>query len=181
MGESVPAKQCLFILVAFSRYQEALEWGVNQLTSNFGAPLLQSGVLPFNETTYYTPEMGSDLLIQLTAFNLIDPSTLSAIKNHTNELEVIYKENVTVPEERPLNLDPGYLNANKFVLATTKDANHRLYLGDGIYAESTLYFQSAAWQNWSWTYRNYQRQDHKDFLLTCRKAFLKEIASPSTL
>ena len=44
-------------------------------------------------------------------------------------------------EPRPLNLDPGYITLAKLVLASTKDHAHRIYLGQGIFAEVTLLFQ----------------------------------------
>ena len=64
----------------------------------------------------------------------------------------------TYPEARPLNLDPGYLVLGKFLLATTKDQQHRIYLRDGIFAEVTLRFQAGAWEPWPWTYADYREE-----------------------
>ncbi len=52
------------------------------------------------------------------------------------------------PEPRPVNIDPGYLNLGKFLLATTKDQAHRVYLRDGVYAEVTLRYQAGAFEPW---------------------------------
>jgi len=172
MGKIKPVKNCLLILAAYSRYREALIWSVNRFSDLYGSAVLVSSYLPFNETTYYTASMGDDLLIQLSAFKLINPYELVDIKLLTNNLENEYKHDNSYPETRPINLDPGYLNDHKFVLATTKDADHRLFLANNIYAESTLRYASGAWQTWPWTYANYARADHKEFLLLCRKKYL---------
>jgi len=58
------------------------------------------------------------------------------------------------------------------VLATTKDQQHRLYLGQGIYAEVTLAFRSRQWQPLGWTYPDYRRADFQVFFLTCREHLL---------
>ena len=56
------------------------------------------------------------------------------IKLFTNSIE--YKTN-----KRIINLDPGYLNKQKLILATTKERPHRIYLKNGIYADLTYLFK----------------------------------------
>jgi hypothetical protein len=72
-------------------------------------------------------------------------------------------------------LDPGYLAPGKFVLASTKDHAHRLYLGQGIYGEVTLVFQGGKWLPQEWTYPNYRRGDYHDFLTRCRQRYLQSL------
>ena len=43
--------------------------------------------------------------------------------------------------KRPVNIDPGYINESRLILASTKDFSHRIYLRDGIYAEVTLNYR----------------------------------------
>ena len=40
---------------------------------------------------------------------------------------------------RAVNVDPGYVDGARLVLASTKDHAHRIWLRDGIYAEVTLH------------------------------------------
>jgi hypothetical protein len=84
--------------------------------------------------------------------------------------EAEYQSLVRGPEQRPLNLDPGYITLAKLVLASTKDFAHRLYLGRGIYAEITLHFRSGAWQPTQWTYPDYRRPDFQRFFVECRES-----------
>ena len=71
--------------------------------------------------------------------------------------------------ERPLNIDPGYLTEAKVVLMTTKDRDHRLYVGKGIYAEVTLFFQlPGKWMSSRWTYPDYKCEAWHEFFFACR-------------
>ena len=49
------------------------------------------------------------------------------------------------------------------MLASTKDHAHRIYLGDGIYAEVTLAYRQRQWQPLEWTYPDYRRDDYQEF------------------
>ncbi len=156
-------------MAAFSRYPAALDWARERAVRECGPLVLESTRFLHNETSYYEPSMGSDLLKTFFAFeSLIDPAALVAWKHASNAWEQEYKERASHPEERPLNLDPGYLTEAKLVLATTKDRDHRLYLDRGIYGEVTLHFHHGAWQERPWTYPDYRRADYHDFFTQCR-------------
>lgn len=122
------------------------------LTSLWGPLDYQSELLPFTHTTYYAREFGENLLRQIVAFaNLIPRERLADVKRATNELETTW----AAAGRRRVNLDPGYVALDKLVLATTKDYSHRIYLGQGIYAEVTLKYRQGAFQPWEWTYPDY--------------------------
>src|SRR5205085_3042003 len=123
----------------------------------------------FHQTAYYTPTMGPDLCKQLLAFErLVSPDDLPPIKLRTNALERELADSAAFPEPRPLNLDPGLLSLGKFMLATTKDQAHRVYLRDGIYAEVTLRYQDGAFRPWPWTYADYREPTVLAFLKEAR-------------
>src|SRR5262249_5769815 len=131
----------------------------------------------FNQTAYYEPEMGPDLHKQFFAFrDLVAPDSLPAIKTHTNALEVELSEVRAYPEPRPLNLDPGHLSLGKFLLATSKDQAHRIYLRDGIFAEVTLHYQAGAYEPWPWTYADYRQDCVHAFLNEAREYYKKRLA-----
>ncbi|HJT75965.1 MAG TPA: DUF4416 family protein, partial [Gemmataceae bacterium] len=131
---------------------------------------------PFTETRYYEPTMGPALQKQLLAFDrLLPPEALADVKRRTNALEDRLARSGTYPEPRPLNLDPGTLGLGKFLLATTKDQAHRVYLRDGIYAEVTLHFQAGAFVPWLWTYADYRRPAVLDFLKRCRMFYRQRL------
>lgn len=127
------------------------------LEEAFGPVDYRSGLLPFHHTTYYEPEMGADLKRRIVAFQrLVDPGDLAAIKRRTNALE----ERWAVEGKRRVNLDPGYVDLGKLVLASTKNHAHRIYLGQGIYAEVTLHYRGGRFQPWPWTYPDYASEEY---------------------
>jgi hypothetical protein len=124
------------------------------LTDLYGGIVLRSTPMPFTQTTYYEREMGAMLTRQYVAFDpLISIAALAAVKHMTNNLETRWARS---RDQRRVNIDPGYLDLAKVVLASTKDHSHRLYIGDGIFAEVTLRYRQHAFQPWEWTYPDYR-------------------------
>lgn len=142
------------------------------LASRFGPMDYQSEILPFNHTTYYAREFGEGLLRQIVAFtNLIWPQQLAGIKRTTNELEMTW----AVEGRRRVNLDPGYISLGKLVLATTKDHAHRIYLGQGIYAEVTLQYKHGTFQPWEWTYPDYASPRYREICTEIRRIYAAQL------
>lgn len=170
MGAIHSHRPVLLIMAAFSRHEQALNWAQLRATECWGPIALTSPIFDFCETQFYERSMGPGLRKTLWAFeNLIDPAQLVELKHTTNDWEEEFKLAHSLPESRPLNLDPGYLSEAKLVLATTKDRDHRIYLERGIFAEATLVYQHGAWQVRPWTYPNYRRADYHRFFDQCRR------------
>ena len=170
MGRITPHKPALLFMAAFSRHEPALAWARRRAEEAFGPIALASDVFAFDQTDYYTAEMGSELLKTFFAFERpFDPAELPGVKHRTNRWEDAYRQECPSRETRPLNLDPGYLTEAKLVLATTKDRDHRIYLADGIFAEVTLYYRAKKWQAREWTYADYRQDAYHAFLNECRQ------------
>ena len=138
------------------------------LGSAFGALDLVSAWIPFDYTSYYEQEMGSPLYRRLMSFNsLIDQGQLAAIKLSTNLLEKSYSQN----GKRRVNIDPGYLLYERFVLASGKNFSHRIYIGQSIYADLTLIYQHGAFKELPWTYPDYAAQSILSFLEKVRHKY----------
>ena len=121
------------------RHGAALDWAATRLAADFGPIARASEPFDFVQTSYYERTMGASLRKQFLVFqDLVDASRLAEIKLRTNALEDELTATQQYPEARPLNLDPGILALGKWMLATTKDQAHRIYLRDGIFAEVTL-------------------------------------------
>ncbi|MBN1640261.1 MAG: DUF4416 family protein [Anaerolineae bacterium] len=152
MGQAKPPNPVKLIVSAFAPHDGLLQDVKTALVDRWGAIDYQSELLPFAHTAYYAPEFGADLVRRIWAFEpLVDPATLVQIKGQTNNLERQW----SVEDRRQVNLDPGYVSMAKLVLATTKNHGHRVYLGDGIYAEVTLHYRDGAFRPWPWTYPDY--------------------------
>jgi len=84
---------------------------------------------------YYSRELGENPGRKFLSFErLIDPERLAGIKLFTNQLEGKFWDEGT-PR---INLDPGYLDSAYLVLATTKNRDHGICIGQGIFAKVTL-------------------------------------------
>ena len=132
---------------------------------------LVSEVWPFEQTDYYEAEMGPDLKRQFVSFaRPTPPDALAGTKHETNAIEEqIAAQCAGLEITRPVNLDPGYIDFGKLVLATTKDGSHRLYIGQSMYAEVTLHFRDGRWQTWPWTYPDYHRPEYHEFFERVRE------------
>lgn len=169
----------LLVVAAFSRHEAALAWARQRLEEAYGPVALASPLYDFDQTTYYEPTMGPHLRKGFFAFSsLVEPDCLAAVKRATNGLEGELAATGTYPEPRPLNLDPGLLTLGKFVLATTKDQAHRVYLRDGIFAEVTLRYRDGAFEPWPWTYADYRQDDVRAFLRVAREAYKQLLRVP---
>jgi hypothetical protein len=170
MADPRPPLPVLLVVAAFSRHGELLQAARRRLEEFYGPVALESRPYVFDQTRYYEKSMGADLLKQLWAFaELVAADRLPEIKRATNSLERDLGGGYA--EARPVNLDPGYLALGKFVLATTKDQAHRLYLRDGIFAEVTLHYQGGAYRPWPWTYADYRLTEVAAFLGEAREFY----------
>jgi len=156
--------------------QNVLQQAVERLQVRLGNIDAHSEIFPFTHSSYYRQEMGPDLGRLFVAFErLIRCEQLPEIKILSNGLE----ENLAVSSagrlKRRINIDPGYLEASKLVLASTKNFSHRIYLGRGIYGEVTLQYRADRFHPLPWTYPDYQDPQVLDFLKRTRRAYMKRI------
>jgi hypothetical protein len=57
--------------------------------------------------------------------------------------------------KRMVNVDIGFISLENFLLATTKNYSHRIYLGQNIFADLTYQFVQGEFQSLPWTYPDY--------------------------
>jgi len=166
-----PAKSALIVALMISKGFDP-EKAISDLKENFGKIEEASALFDFEYTDYYNGEMGDGIQRGFTLFkNLVKQGDLAEIKMITNKIEKKYSIN----NRRRVNLDPGILSSSRFVLATGKDAPHRIYLKNGIFADLTLVFQSGAFLSQPWTYPDYSDEKSLEFLSKCRKIYLSKL------
>jgi hypothetical protein len=176
MGVPREPLYCQVVVAAFSRHPDALDWAAQRLEPVYGPIARRSPDFDFHHTTYYEPTMGAGLVKRFLVFEpLAAADALADIKRHTIQLEGELAAAKKFPETRPLNLDPGLLQLGKFLLATTKDQSHRVYLRDGIFAEVTLRYHAGAFDVWPWTYADYREPAVRAFLGETRDALYQRV------
>lgn len=166
-----PAKLLIGLIVQEKRYIAA---AADALIEKFGPVDMASSWFPFDYTTYYEPEMGASLFRRMLAFKtLIKQSELAQIKLVTNELEQEY----STGGKRTVNIDPGYLLNERFVLATGKNFSHRIYIGRRIYADLTLIYKDGRFQALPWTYPDYADERMLTYLQQVRNKYALDLRS----
>ena len=164
-----PAKLVIGCLL---QHKPLLPQVVRKLTDRFGPVDAISPWMTFDFTRYYEPEMGWPLVRRVMAFRkLIDQERLSGIKRFTNDVETEFSDE----SRRRINLDPGYLLPERFVLATGKNYTHRIYIGNHIYADLTLIFTQGGFKTLPWTYPDDAQPEIQDFLVQIRRKYLLDL------
>ncbi len=146
-----------------------------RLTSLLGPIDLRSEAFPFDSTHYYDDEMGTPIQRLFLSFSrLMAPERIAEIKRATNEIEAaIAREQAGA--RRPVNLDPGYLELAKIVLASTKNFYHRILISGGIYAEVTQHYESGEWRSFPWTFPDFQSGRYNTFFSALRALYHDQI------
>jgi len=167
--EPKPAK--LFVSV-ISGVPERIARALSELAGRYGPLDFVSAVLAFDYTDYYSAEMGMPLRRRFASFvPLVSQGDLVRIKEETNELEGRLSEG----GRRSVNIDPGYLVAERLVLATGKNCAHRIYLDRGIYADLTLVFHQKEYRPLPWTYPDYGEARVRGWLGVLRRKYLLQL------
>lgn len=168
-----PHQVILFFAVTFNPSFDINEI-YTKLDQRYGNRDRIFGPIAFSWTEYYEKEMGNNLLkVYFTYSKLIDREKLAEIKNYTNNLESYYAKD----GNRQINIDPGYVARDKFVLASTKDFFHRVYIGEGIFAEVTLHYRKGRYRFFSWTYPDFRDHNFQTFLELVRAPLVRNLRS----
>ncbi|MBI4040380.1 MAG: DUF4416 family protein [Deltaproteobacteria bacterium] len=146
---------------------------LGQASEKWGPHDLFYADLSFHHTTYYEAEMGKNLLRGIVGFKkMMGRETLKEMKQWAMTCEQRFQKS---NGSRVINIDPGYVNDAQLVLATRKNFSHRIYLGEGIFADLTLFYKNGAFQSLPWTYPDYAEQPLKGMIDEMRKDYLRRI------
>jgi hypothetical protein len=156
----------------FSPDKEFIERATGELSGAFGPVDWTSPELLFDRTKYYAKEMGWPLHRRFISFNTLVPADhLVEIKLKTNEIEKQYLHD----EKRKVNIDPGYISAERLVLATGKNYVHRIYLSKGVFADLTLIFHRGSFSELKWTYPDYRDPEIIGYFNEVRRKYISEL------
>ena len=166
-----------------------LEAGIRELERHFGSVLERSKESPFIHTDYYCREMGKGLKKTIIVFRkLISRDMLPSAKLVTNEIEAgshVLSSGANEEEKercgsqgsprRLINLDPGIMSPENFVLASCKGFSHRIYLSNGVYGDLTLLFRGGSYVPLPWTYPDWGEPQVVSFLNEHRVLYREEL------
>jgi hypothetical protein len=149
-----------------------LAWARGALAERFGPIERESEHFEFRYTDYYK-SISPDLIRCFFSFEgLRHPGELTGWKKTAVALEA---ESADGSRERRVNIDPGYLDGAKLVLASTKNNAQRIYIADRIYAEVTLCRRKGGWERFSYTFPDFKSGDYDAFLDLVRADWRRDI------
>jgi hypothetical protein len=125
----------------------------------------------FDVTSYYEPEMGRPLYRRLISLeNLAEPTLLVNMKLECNNIE----KNLSVNKKRTVNCDCGYLDHNKIVLASAKEAGQKIYIDKGIYADFIARYKEGKYRPFEWSFLDFKDGRYDEELLKIRNIYLQQ-------
>jgi hypothetical protein len=140
------------------------------LTGAFGEIALRSDPFPFEMSDYYSDEMGGHLERRWLCFGeLFGAELLPQFRLTTGRIE----ERFSTHGKRRVNLDPGYLDLGKLVLASMKEAPDKIYMGEGVWAHTCLVYRAGLFSAPDHSFPDFQDGRFDDFMLRARDLLKK--------
>jgi len=162
---NVPPPAVLVVSAIF-REERFLEAALPRIAGIVGEAVFSGPVFPFDRTEYYSGEMGKPLFRRfLAAADPVPRDSLPAIKIGLEAIE----NDLAEGGRRTVNLDPGLITPENFILATGKNFSHRVYLRDGVFADLTLVFRNGEYRPLPWTYPDYASDEIRVLLREIRR------------
>jgi hypothetical protein len=167
-----PPEPVKFLVAVFSTETSLIAEAINRVQTAVGPLDYISEIFVFDQTEYYRSEMGWPLYKRIVAIEApMDPADLIRVKIACRKIEDDYCEG----DRRRVNLDPGYVAKQRLVLGTGKDQAHRIYLGQGVYAELTLIYERGEFRSLPWTYPDFAGEQVRGFAADIRKRYLHQL------
>ncbi|MFH0919887.1 MAG: DUF4416 family protein [Fibrobacterota bacterium] len=152
--------------------QAALEKALAELAPLFGPTDFTGPLLPFDVTDYYEKEMGGPLFRSIVSFtNPGDAGDLACHKRKTMSVEASLRNG---SGGRLVNIDTGYLDFDRMVLASVKPGPYKVYMADGIWADLTLHYEKGAFHPMPWTFADFKDGRYNKAFMRIRELFKKQ-------
>lgn len=118
---------------------------------------------------YYSKEMGDSLKRLIYFSSTLHPrDQIVEAKLWSTQWEMVHSKNAN----RSINIDPGLLTLENMILSTGKPFAHRIYLGQGVYADLNYIYQKGGYQTLPWTYPDYAHPEKVAKFEDVRRQFL---------
>ena len=151
---------------------DSLQSAMEYLHSRWGETDFVGSNYPFDMTDYYEPEMGGELKRRLVSFReLAPPDCLTSAKHACNDIE----DRLAGEKGRRVNLDIGYLDHSKVVLASFKGAGQKIYLTDGVWADMVARYRGGRYYPFEWTFPDFRDGRYDRELVQIRQIYLSQL------
>jgi hypothetical protein len=154
-----------------------LQHAISALSARWGETDFTGADHPFDMTDYYEPEMGRQLNRRLISFAaLAPPDCICAAKHFSNDIE----DRLAGNKGRLVNLDVGYLDHNKIVLASFKGAGQKIYLKDGVWADLVARYREGLYRPFEWTFPDFRDGRYDRELAAIRQIYKRQLRNISS-
>lgn len=144
------------------------------LEETFGKIDFRSRVYPFSVSDYYYPEMGSPVQRLFVSFiQLVLPGDLADLKIQSNRIE----DKLMVAGNRRVNIDTGYMDFDKVVLASAKYNGDKVYLAKGIWADLTLRYSRGKFRSYPWSFPDFKNGLYNPVFMEIRRRYKRQLKS----
>jgi len=149
LGDKPDMPVKFFAAILFSREFGLEDRLYGELEEGFGKIDFSGEDQPFDLTDYYNHEMGSGIKRRIVSFaGLGQAEDLPGKKLLSSRIEKRFADD----RGRCVNIDPGYIDYYKVVLASFKEAPQKVYLCKGVFADMVLLFQNGDFISLPWTF-----------------------------
>ncbi len=169
MSGPVETPQVMPVISVITADEKLKEETKSMLESHFGKIDLVSELYPFDLSDYYEKEMGTELTRRWFCFSeLLDASHLADWKYSCVDIENCFLDN---NGDRSVNIDPGYLDYGKLVMASFKSAPDKIYMGRGVWAHTCLRYGHGIFTAPDHSFPDFIDGRFNDFMLQVRKNY----------
>lgn len=147
---------------------DALAGALRAMTELWGPLDFEGRDHPFDLTDYYREEMGTGLLRRLVAFrDLAAPDALAAHKLAAVRIEA----DLARAGRRTVNIDVGYFDTHKLVLASLKFGGPKVAVGGGVWADTVCWYRKGRFLPAEWTFADFKDGRYEKELLAIRTLY----------
>ena len=107
--------------------------------------------------------------------DLVLPEELPSVKRKTDEIE----EKFSLEGKRSVNIDPGYLDYHKVVLASNKYGGQKIHLAGGVWADMTLHYSKGSFHPFEWSFPDFKKGRYGKIFMEIRTRYKKTDRSQS--
>lgn len=170
--DSAPLVKIIAGLLYPADRPDLLDWSRDRLRGEFGPVERESRRFRFDFTDYYRDISPSLERVFFSFCRLAGADCLAAWKRAAIRLE---RESGQGGRVRCVNIDPGYVDGARLVLASTKDNGHRICIAADVFAEITMSHRKGVWEKYPNTYPDFRSSAYDGFFETVYKDWRNDI------
>lgn len=150
---------------------DLMEGIISNLAKHFGPADIIGDWHKFDHTRYYEKEMGTDLLRCFVSFSRLVPAgETTDFKRLAMEIETLFcKDN-----SRLVNIDPGYIDANKLVLVSGKHGGHKIAIAGSAFVDLLLWYDKG-WKPMPWAFPDFRGGEYFQLFTKMRTKYKKQM------